>query len=82
MKIRQEIKSYIKNSAKCLRIQVKRCVVLEKWVDGCKGGGSGNSNGGGTSLNGKKKCRKISCNSLPKECINEKWVWKHDNSAV
>lgn len=56
MKIRQEIKSYIKNSAKCLRIQVKRCVVLEKWVDGCKGGGSGNSDGGKTSLSDKKGC--------------------------
>lgn len=20
--------------------------------------------------------------SQPKECINDKWVWKHDNSAV
>lgn len=54
----------MKNSEKCLWIQVKRCVVLEKWVDGCKGGGSGNSDGGKTSLSDKKGCWKISCSSL------------------
>lgn len=43
--------------------------MLEKWVDGCKGGGSVNSNGGGTSLNGKKNAERFHATHYPKNAL-------------